>query len=339
MNRLHLWLAVLVGAPSPVESFLPSVILPCLGRKETNVMTPLEMAKRKMSMGEKRKRRQAKQQTEVNSFENLPPTKIGYISQASADDGQPERFQDPTEAAEKAKELLKSQRESVDMLTMTTEKVKALPKAELLSVLSNNEFFVVDNFLSSEETLASLEAEALSMFENEEMEMDTANLGAGEYITAIKGGKDQYIKCPRSVELVVSTTRHIPEVLESLSLDGSACMATLRSFDHKTLKASKNLLLGNDEEEIDLSAKDFGKVVDGPEDMRRLTLLYYIVPTTWSQTCGGGLIFENASVSAKRDRLIIWKSDSILFKKEPWKGDGDSNTFGSWIELHLVAKS
>mmetsp|Transcript_12883 Transcript_12883/g.30564 ORF Transcript_12883/g.30564 Transcript_12883/m.30564 type:complete len:341 (+) Transcript_12883:67-1089(+) len=340
MNRLHLGLAVLVGVLSPVASFSPSGILTCLGRKETSsVMTSLEMAKRKMSMTEKRRRRQAKQQTRDKSYENLPPTKLDFMSEVSEDDDSPERFKDPTEAAEKAKDLLKSQRESVDMLTMVTEKLKALPTAEILSALSKNEFFVVDDFLCSEGTLASLEAEAHSMFENEEMEMDTANLGAGEYIVSIKGGKEQYNKCPRSVELVVSTTKHVPDVLESLALDGSACMATFRAFDNKTLKASMNLLLGNGEKEINSSTRDFGKVVDGPEDMRRLTLFYYIVPPTWSETCGGGLIFENASVSAKRDRLVIWKSDSTLFKKELWKGDGDSNTFGSCIELHLVSNS
>ncbi|KAL3945732.1 MAG: hypothetical protein SGBAC_000216 [Bacillariaceae sp.] len=334
MNRLHICLAVIVSALSPVEGFLPSGILPGLGKKETDDITSLEMSRRKMSMAEKRKRRKARQQTIDKSYENLPPPKLDLVGETSDDDDKPEQFQDATEAAEKAKELLQKQRVSVDFLTMVTEKTKALPTTEILSALSKDEFFVVDDFLSSEGTLASLEAESKSMLEKEEMEMEAANLGGGEYTVSIQGGKDQYAKCPRSVELVVSTTKHIPEVLETLPLDGSACMATLRSFDR-----SLNLRVGNDEEGINPATKKFGKVVYGPEDMRRLTLVYYMVPLSWSETCGGGLVFENASVAAKRDRLVIWKSDSTLFKKETWKGDGDSNTFGSCIELHLVCQT
>ena len=235
------------------------------------------------------------------------------------------------------------------MLTMVREKVEALPKDEILHALDNEGYYVLDGFLGEGSGAAErLSKEALSLFQGEEMEMDTDNLGMGEYIAAIKGGTDQYAKCPRTVELVVSTTKHIPQVFESMELDASACMATLRVFDYKALKASISLLLGNEEEDIGSSTRTFETVTNGDEkDQRKLTMQYYLVPQSWDEDAenGGGLTFQSSSsdkdvfVSAKLDRLVLWKSDTTMFKKELWKGNAGSNEFGGCIELHLVGKS
>jgi hypothetical protein len=292
-------------------------------------------------MANKRKRRQVKQQTQENPAANMPASKLDFKSKPLRTEDTPQRFQDPGAAAEKAKDLLKSQRESVDMLTMVREKIEGLPKEDILAALEDGPgFYVHDGFLGVDATIDSLQTEARSMFEKEEMETDTNNLGSGEYIVSIKGGTEQYTKCRRSIELVVSTTKHIPELFESMKLDGSACMATMRGFDYKSLKASKALLLGNEDEEIDSPSSSYGTVtnLDDATDKRRLTLFYYIVPDSWEEASGGGLVFENGEchVSAKQDRLVIWKSDSTMFQKDPWKGCAESNEFGGCIELHLV---
>jgi hypothetical protein len=310
------------------------------------------MAKRKMSMAEKRKRRQAKTRSTENPFESLPVSKLDFKSQPppkqQEDDLPQKRAETPTAEAEKARGLLQSQRESVTMLTMVREQVERLGQQDnILSGLERDGYFVFDGFLNNETTTECLAKEARSMFDAEDMETDASNLGSGEYIFKITGG-DRYTKCPRSVELVVSTTRHVPEVFETvMSLDASACMATMRGFDYKSLKASMALLLGSDDEEISDSSKKFGKVVlkdDDDDDKRKLTMFYYLVPESWDEGCGGGLTFASSSgessvIAAKRDRLVIWKSDTTMFKKNTWKGNEESNDFGACVELHLVGKA
>ena len=310
------------------------------------MLVPLHMAKQKLSMAEKRKRRQAKSRSTENLSENLPKCKLDFKSKpSSVDEDKPQRFQNPTEAAEKAKELLMKQRESVDMLTMVRQRVEALPKEEIMKALDNEGYYILDSFLNDKSAADRLSQEAKEMFDGEEMEIDTANLGMGEYTVPIKGGTEQYAKCPRSVELVVSTTKHIPEVFEDLVLDASACMANLRVFSASALKASMSLLLGDDAEDIGQSTRPFETVINGDEnDKRRLSMQYYLVPEAWNDNCGGGLTFHSSDdgeasfVSAKNDRLILWKSDTTMLRKEIWKGDADSNEFGGCIELHLVCK-
>jgi hypothetical protein len=294
-------------------------------------------AKRKVSMAEKLKRRSAntRNSRQNNPYENLPPSKLDFKKSGTSSP----TVVDPATAANQAKELLASQRKSVDMLTMIRERVEALPADDILSALDSSGYFVADGFLGDETILSQLQAEAVSLYEGEEMEVDTSNLGSGEYIVPIQGGKEQYAKCPRSVELVVSTTKHIPEATESMKLDASACMATLRTFDRKAFKASVGLLTGSDDNDVPLPEQAYGKVVMEEDDKRKLTLHYYLLPESWNKSCGGGLTFESGgSVTAQRDRLVILKSDTTLFKKVPWSGS-DENAIGSCIELHLVRKA
>jgi hypothetical protein len=295
------------------------------------------MAGRKASMTEKRKRRQAKSQREENTFANLPKPNFQSAPETSSE---PQQMTDPAEAAQKAQKLLQAQRASVNMLTMVREGIDALPAEDMLSALDITGHYVVDDFLGNHGANSvnhQLEQEANSLLQGGAMEADVSNFGSGEYVLAITGGKEQYTKCARSVELVVSTTKHVPAVLKSLTLNPAACQATLRTFDRKAFQASLALLTGS--EEVPEIERPFDKVVTEDDDKRSLTLYYYVLPESWDESCGGGLVFEKGGkVSAKRDRLVVWKSDSCLFKTEAWRGS-DDNAIGSCIELHLVKKS
>ncbi len=244
---------------------------------------------------------------------------------------------DPVAAANKAKELLQAQRESVDMLTKVREKIESLSSDKVMSALKDKGYFIVDGLFSDNAMVEKMEDEGKRLYADGDLEVDVGNLGSGEYTVAIKGGAQQYTKCPRMVEWVVSTTKHCPEILPELSLDSTACIANLRLFDRKAFQASLELLTGSDQ--IPETTKPFTTVVaDINEDKRRLSLQYYMVPSTWDEGCGGGLTFENGgSVTAKRDRLVIWRSDKCSLRKEIWKGN-DEVPIGSCIEVHLVGK-
>jgi len=300
------------------------------------------MTKRKPSMKEKRKQRQMKQSGEQfkNPFANLPKSELDIgASSVPKELETPEMLFNPTEAAERARELLKAQRASVNMLTKVRECIEALSSEEIMSGLNEHGFYIVDNLLGDESIVAQLAAEAMQLHEAGEMEIDMANLGSGEYTTPIKGGTEQYTKCPRLVEWTVATTKHFPERITEPDLDSSACMATLRTFDRKAFQASLNLLTGS-EEVPETTNKPFATVVSNPnEDKRRISLQYFIVPEPWDPSCGGNISFGcDAVAPAKRDRLVIWKSDSTSIRKDAWKGNDDIN-LASCLELHLIGRA
>lgn len=358
--------------------------------------------KKKPSMAERLRRRQEKSKGDPDPFANVPPANLDFSNSSNNNSGtkgteedeeeketsnehqQPIRVETPTAAASKAKELLKAQRDSVNMLTRVTERiVERLSDSKFHSELKTQGYSVVDNLLFSgdnedgnadstrrteeEQLLAGeLQEEGEYMLHEGDMEVDTTNLGSGEYIVPIVGGEQQYKTCPRLVEIVVAATKHIPEVINNndaddslLELDPSVCMATLRTFDRKAYKAAMALLVGNDgdsENESSLSSPPFKVVANNDDkngddinDERKLSLYYYIVPDNWeSQQCGGGFEFESSGevIHAKRDRLVVLYSDTTKFRQLQWKGsDGDefddnSNAMmiGNSIELHLVNK-
>lgn len=310
---------------------------PLLSKSATG-SSALNLAKRKQSMAEKRRQRQSKSSYKTEDFSHLPKSKLDFqSSDGGAANDSPQEMSNPAEAAEKAQDLLKAQRASVDMLTMVRERVEALPSEEVISNLESNGYFVVDDFLGNAGVVLQMEAEAQHIYGADKMEVDMGNLGGGEYTLPLTGGSEQYIECPRLIEWVVSTTKHVPDQFEPFTLDAGACMATLRTFDRNAFQASLALLTGSNE--VKTADKPFELVLTDEEDMRRLSLKYYVLPETWDPECGGGMEFESGgSVAAKRDRLVIWKSDSCSFRTTNWKG-GDSNTLGSCIELHLVKKN
>ena len=351
-----------------VDAFSPVVVVidirsqhtsPSLVSSSTSLFMATKRKKKKPSMAERRQRRQEKMrgQNTENPYENLPPPKFDFTSSSSDDDKEEDSSKketvhvaNPTAAAEKAKELLKAQRDSVSMLTLVKERIESRLRINPATVesLQSQGFAIVDDFLNDESTLLDLEEEGRRMAENGDMTVDTANLGTGEYITALQGGEKQYALCPRMVEFVVSSTKHFPEVFDGdeetkFALDPSACMATLRAFDRKALKASLALLTGNDDDHVldaQANPSPLEVVANEANDQRRLSMYYYVLPKDWDENCGGGLTFESGVAAAKRDRLVIFYSDSTKCKTIPWKGSDSSTStvIGNSIELHLVNK-
>lgn len=326
--------------------------------------TKKKKRKNKPSMAERRARRQKKSLGGPNPYEGIPSPKLDF-SKDAADAQEPIKVANPEAAAEKAKELLAAQRNSVNMLTMVKERfTERLSDVSVRKTLETNGFVVVDGFFGEDEEagaiLTQLQQEGQQMLEKGVMEIDTANIGKGQYIVPIKGGEDQYATCPRMVEIVVSGTKQIPEVFGEndedtdtnqetkkpsiLELDASACMATLRSFDRNSLKASLTLLTGSDDDStLDSAAEEtpLAVIAEKDDDKRSLSLHFYIVPDNWNEKCGGGIEFEGgAKVNAKKDRLVVFYSNTTKCRSIPWKGSDDSAelSIGNSIELHLIEK-
>lgn len=303
-------------------------------------------------MAERRQRRQGKSKgiNRTNTFADLPPSKLDFTATVDKEETEsssqdPVRVANPTAAAEKAKELLKAQRESVNMLTLVKDRIDQMLKGDsaVTASLKDRGYAVVDDFLGDVAILAAMEQEGIRMMQDGNMEVDTTAIGTGEYIAALQGGEKQYGLCPRMVELVVSSTKHVPEAFEDMELDTSACIATLRTFDRKALKASLALLTGKDDDtvlDVTENTSPLQTVAVNAEDQRKLSLYYYVVTPEWSEEYGGGLLFESGKAPAKRDRLVVLRSDSTKCKSIPWKGSDASPAlaFGNYIELHLVQK-
>ncbi|KAG7365993.1 hypothetical protein IV203_028663 [Nitzschia inconspicua] len=319
----------------------------------SNIPMALFLAKRKKtkpSMAERLKRRQGKSRgmNRTNPFANLPPSNIDFTATMEKDDKSskdPIEVASPAAAAEKAKELLKAQRDSVNMLTLVKERIQQTlsDDSAVADSLKSQGYAIVDNFLGDEAVLAEMEREGIQMLQNGNMQVDTATLGMGEYIIALQGGDQQYSLCPRKVELVVSVTKNVPEAFDSMGLDASACIATLRTFDRNSLKASLALLTGkNDDTELNIpeNSSPLRPIVVDAEDQRKLSAYYYVVSSDWNESCGGGLMFQSGDAHAKRDRLVLLYSDSTSCRSIPWKGSDSSSalTVGNCIELHLVQK-
>jgi len=262
----------------------------------------------------------------------------------------------PAEAAAKAQELLQAQRESVAMLTLVRERVEEKISESILERLERQGYCYIDDFLGDAAILKKLEEEGSTMLEKGEMQVDVSNLGSGEYIAPITGGKDQYNLCPRAIEFVVATTKHFPTPRSALSLlDTANCISEMRTFDRKAWLASAELLTGGKDVSSSTSAvesaadRPFRRVVE-PEasstDRRRVSLRYYLVPEGWHEAgAGGGLSFQREdeegiveTVEAARDRLVLWKSDQTQYRSEAWIGGDDQPVHASCIQLHLVKK-
>ena len=332
-------------------------------------------------MSEKMARRNAKRiASSTKQQDNLPKCKLDFKTIPKSEDSvqsagpstdktdpppttqgldASKKITDPKVAQNRAQKLIQAQRDSVDMLTSVRERVEnTLPDGNIIqSSLDAKGYFVFDDFLESSKIIGLLRQETLQSTDMlSSMEVDISNIGSGEYIASIKGGEEQYALCPRLVELVVSTTKHLPvqletnESKENPSLDTSACMATLRTFDRSAFKASLELLAGENSNEDDVindasKNKPFSIVATEPDDQRKISMLYYILPETWVESDGGGISFacdgndSSELVNAKSDRLVIFKSDTAKHRREPWRGnDDDSNDhgIGSCVELHFV---
>mmetsp|Transcript_7284 Transcript_7284/g.15243 ORF Transcript_7284/g.15243 Transcript_7284/m.15243 type:complete len:383 (+) Transcript_7284:76-1224(+) len=311
--------------------------------------------KKKLSMAEKRKRRGRK----------LPPRKVERPAVLDrtprVDSWAKTRTTDESVAAMKEQEdaaaaaaaaadneiqaraaaLVESQRKSVDTLTLIRERVEALPYAEMAEALRTEGYYVRDNFLDKEELIGEMEQEALTMMVGDTLERDLSNLESGEFTTAIQGGEDQYADLPRTVEYIVSLTRHMPpmideqKALDGCLLDAAASTGTLRVFDRKARESSLALLSEAP------PAREFGLAnEDNSSDLKKVTVLYFISPVGWDGKCGGGVAFEadGSVIAPARDRLLVFLSDSTLYRMEPFSGrEGVDNC--SYIVNHLLRKS
>ncbi|VEU38345.1 unnamed protein product [Pseudo-nitzschia multistriata] len=349
-----------IGPPLILQTRSTTTTTTCNNGESVSLGMATKRKKKKPSMKEKLQRRREKAKGGPNPYADMESPKFEKFNKEDEKE-EPIKVANPEAAAEKAKELLKAQRDSVNMLTMVKECIMdRLSQSEFQATLQENGFAVVEDFLGSgsdnnddktaspASILSQLQEEGSQMLEKGGMEVDMANLGKGLYIAPVAGGEEQYTTCPRMVEIVVSTTKHVPEVFgdesneaaKPLKLDASACMATLRTFDRKALKASTALLTGSENvDDVLDKVIPFSIVADQVDDQRKLSLYYYIVPDNWDKACGGGLEFESGEkFYAKNDRLIVFYSDVTKQKDIAWRGSDDApeKMIGNVLELHLV---
>mmetsp|Transcript_1789 Transcript_1789/g.2655 ORF Transcript_1789/g.2655 Transcript_1789/m.2655 type:complete len:403 (+) Transcript_1789:201-1409(+) len=319
-------------------------------------------AKKKGSMADKRKKRARRlpprQVVVPEGLENSTP--VGKWEKTTATGVKPKQEEQPevkdpgAEEKAKAAQLIESQRKSVATLTYIREKVEALPYAEIAAALKENDnrgYYVLDDFLG-DELASEIAAESTSLLNSDKLKPDLTHIGSGEYVSEIKGGQDQYADCPRCVEYVVSLTRFMPPLLdgekvmgELQSLDSTASMASLRAFDRKARLSSLELLTPGTEE----PPRPFGYANGGDdEDARKVTVLYFLTPSEWTKECGGGVTVRSIGgeedgnsndgdvlVEAKKDRLVIFRSDTCLLRLNAWKGT-DELMNGGCLATHLV---
>lgn len=209
------------------------------------------------------------------------------------------------------------------------------------------------------------------MLDKMELDIDGGGICSGEYVAAIVGGAEQYVDCPRCVEYVVSLTRHLPLKLDDgvgdegdgvtgagggssslgFRLDGAASMAGIRTFDRNARLNALKLLLP-DNSSSDIEARPFKYIVDGniQDDRRKITALYFMVPDGWNAQCGGGVRIKTVAngdegnkddndneviIEAKKDRLLIFRSDLCLHSMEGWVGS-EGLEVGSHLETHFI---
>jgi len=230
-----------------------------------------------------------------------------------------------------AKQMVEAQRRSVDMLTFAKERVEGLPYDAIQDGLEQEGYVVLDDFLSEEGVISIIEEEGLALFNEGMMETDLTRLGSGEYVGTIEGGEAQYQVCPRTIELVVSATKTFGAQLQKYNLDGSNCVANMRTFDHKSKEASLALIEGGE-----LKPQPYDIASQGENDFMRISLFYYPISEGRSD---GGIVVEKGErlVSAKRDRLVLMLSNSCRYRPEYFGGDDDIR-HTSYLELGLVGK-
>eukprot|EP00978_Attheya_sp_CCMP212_P014589 scaffold37281_cov44-Attheya_sp.AAC.3 len=270
----------------------------------------------------------------------------------------------------KAAKLISAQRKSVATLTFVKERVEALNYEEISNELKSKGWFVVDDFMGSSTTSTSttttttvmeddlveeMAAECEQLLEEEMLELDVAHVASGEYCARLEGGERQYKYCPRCIEFLVSATRHMAPNFTThlkhdwndLNLNEKASMGSVRVYSRRAQQAAESLLKQRSENDDDdaSSLRAFGYANGGDsEDARKITLLYFVTPHGWdTEDCGGGITIrqgekdsEDHLIRAKRDRLVIFRSDSCLVRMDAWKGNDDGKEMASSIVTHLV---
>ena len=340
--------------------------------------TSIQMAKKKLSMKERRKQRAKKQpgfSVDRGILNELPSVDTWEKTEASVgakrENIQPDGSDADVETEEtmaKASALVQTQRKSVDCLTHIRKRVEeSFPISEAANSLAEKGYFVYDGFLSKEvegdskedavfgdSMVTDMLSECSDMFTNDKLQRDISHLADGEFVSQITGGEN-YSDCPRLTEFVVSITRHLPPLLnkefDKLGpgdlpyLDATASMGSLRLYDRKTKLGTMSFLSGDDTSGSDenVSERPF-KVVCGDSDAadndsRRVTAIFYLSPEQWDSCHGGGLTIESDGqrVEAKRDRIVLLRSDTCSHRQEPWKGSDESGLDkASSVIVHFI---
>lgn len=219
------------------------------------------------------------------------------------------------------------------MLNFFRQRVERLDADAVAAAIGTKGYYCIDHFLDANDIVDAIEQEGKSLFEQELMQADVDRIGSGEYMCSIEGGIDQYPKCPRSIELVVSLTKYFPG-----DLDKSKTMASMRTFSRNAWRASLQLLTGSSDhaDEPASAPQEFRTVLrDDETDARRVSMVYYVVPNGWEH--GGDLAFKGDAdevVPATRDCLVVWKSDR-LYRQAAFKGS-EAMPLASCLELHLI---
>eukprot|EP00586_Coscinodiscus_wailesii_P017307 CAMPEP_0172493452 /NCGR_PEP_ID=MMETSP1066-20121228/24916_1 /TAXON_ID=671091 /ORGANISM="Coscinodiscus wailesii, Strain CCMP2513" /LENGTH=307 /DNA_ID=CAMNT_0013263643 /DNA_START=47 /DNA_END=970 /DNA_ORIENTATION=+ len=261
-----------------------------------------------------------------------------------SENGSNDNNDDENEVKRQASELIQRQRKSVDTLTHIRNCIDSLPSDELKQRLSLPDGkIIIDNFLKDPNLVDELRAETISLYENSKLA--TLELGSGEYGGAITGG-ESYVDSPRCVEFVVSLTKHLPSHVSEELNDGASEGRAL-TFHRSARESALALLLGGDAavmegEEEESATRAFEFVNSSDDDVRMVSVVYYLVPESWDESCGGGLTFqeegeERMLAEAKANRLVVFRSDGCLHRREYWIGK-EGIDYGSCIVVHLVKK-
>lgn len=119
-------------------------------------------------------------------------------------------------------------------------------------------------------------------------------------------------------------------------------LLTSKSSDRVTEEMDDLQQLVNDTS--DLPVFDLGTIVNSEDnvsgnDLRKITLVYYVTPSTWKSIYGGNLstLISGTvqTIDAVKDRLVIFNSVTFQHKFNPWIGD-TNDKFGGVIIFHLV---
>jgi hypothetical protein len=168
-------------------------------------------------------------------------------------------------ARSKAAALIALQKRSVEVLTHVRSRVESLPSEDIVKAMNGGSYIVFDDILGTE-LCSEMKNEGQTMYLDNKLELDLeSGVTSGEYVVPIKGGQEQYTDCPRSVEYVVSLTRHLAGMLNKLvvcesgedtltsnafhlgyKLDETASISSLRVFDRKARLSSLALLTGKE---------------------------------------------------------------------------------------------
>jgi len=341
---------------SPVAAFSPKVAqvqyyhVPTSARTSTALSATKKKKKKKMSMAEKRKRRGRNltphQVERPAVLDRTAPVDQWAPTQTTDESvAQMKEREDAEEAAIQARaaELIASQRKSVDTLTHIRERVESLPYDAIATDLQAKGFYIMDNFLDQNELVSEMEAEAFAVMDSDKLERDLSNLESGEFATRITGGEEQYTDLPRTVEYIVSSTRHMPPLLQEMgdgvlgcSLDATASTGTLRVFDRKARESSLALLSEAPPPREHALANE-----GNDSDPKKVTVIYFL--SDWGSE-GGGIGFEDGTiVSPARDRLVIFRSDTCKYRMEPVPAGGEDDSSGNsnfaYIVNQLLRKS